>query len=685
MRRWKWDSSARYLQVICHMTVVVFALGCVEGNPQPSPSSEKGGAGGWESENGSYAADCLGTAEDGTGWAPEITPSDSGGYPYPWADASGAGESWYWGPDVGYDDGVAFGDTSSGPPGYIDDPGPGGCNPNCQGKQCGPDGCGGSCGGCSAQASCQEGACVTVDGCTPACAGLMVGEDDGCGGVCSGGGFGIGLKPGGAQDVGYFRFLVEQGEVPDPEFFPIEGFLNEHDTSLPAPDYSMLVTLHAFVGLFYDPQADEPLITMQLGLNSGMDPAEIAEKHFNLVVVVDASGSMGSAGKLDFVKEGLHLMLDSLDENDTLAIVTYDSSSQVVLGRTAVTEESKPSIAAVIEAITPGSSTNLYAGMHAGYELAMQGITDGEALHRIMLLSDGVVNEGIEDLDTILLKSKEYNDEGIGITTIGVGLDFNFDLMYKLANQGMGNFYFLDDGEKLVSVFQHELEYLLTPVADNLKISFSLPKGFFVEEIYGFDYKMEGSEVVLMGPSEQYKVVPPGTNPGGGENNNGEADVAVSTLFASEKNGLLMVKIGAESGDIFDAWEAMDFATISYSYDLINEGSTESASKTVALGSLSYFAEDDPDSGKAYYTGPIMQRNFCVLRSALAVREACGLFHEEPPDVEGAVKQIADATTFCNGINMALDAPDPALIEDVDFMNKVKENICSVAECAFPL
>jgi hypothetical protein len=555
---------------------------------------------------------------------------------------------------------------------------PDGCQPGCDGRQCGPDGCGGSCGWCSAQGSCQEGVCIIVDGCMPECAGKMIGEEDHCGGVCSGGGFGIGLKPGGAQDVGYFRHLLNEGQVPESDFFPIEGFLNEHDTPLPAPDYSMLVTLHAFLGLFYDPQTEEPIIAMQLGLNSGLDPSVIEASPFNLVVVVDTSGSMDVAGKMDFVKEGLVLMLDSLDDNDTLSIVSYDSVARVEMGPTMVTDEDKPFIVEIIENLDPGGSTNLNAGMVQGYELAMKNITDNESIHRVMLLSDGMVTAGEDNLAAILDNSAKYNEEGIGITTIGVGTDFNFDLMYGLANQGNGNFYFLEDGTKLLDVFQHEIEYLLTPVAQNLKISFTLPQGFSVQEIYGFDFIEENGEVILIGPSPQYSVTPdqpdPGT-PGGGDNK----DVAVSTLLASKKNGLLMVKIKADQPDIFKAWEAMDFAVLTYSYELVTKNKTEVNEVVAQMGTLTYFAEDGPDSPMSYFTGPIMQRNFCVLRAGLAIRSACDLYHQPSPDINGAVVQIADAMTFCNGINVQLK--DPVIDEDVELLEQLKDTMCSIMEC----
>jgi hypothetical protein len=510
----------------------------------------------------------------------------------------------------------------------------------------------------------------------------MVGEEDGCGGVCTGGGMGIGLKPGGAQDVGYFRKLVANGQVPTADLFPIEGFLNEHDTPLPGPDYSMLVTLHAFLGLFYDPQVQKPLISMQLGMNSGLDPAVIENKHFNLAVVVDTSGSMESADKIDFVKEGLKLMVDTLDTNDVISLVTYDDVADVAIAPVHVTEENRAKILTVIDGLMPGGSTNLHAGMVLGYEQAMKNITDSEAIHRVMLLSDGLITAGISDLPTILAKSSEYNAAGIGITTIGVGLDFDFEIMYELASQGNGNFYFLDDGEKLLQVFQQELEFLLTPVADNLKISFILPEGFTVEDIYGFDFKEQNGEVVVLGPSPQYTVAPQGDKPPVVDPGD-DGTVAVSTLFASKKNGLVMVKIAAQDPNIFNAWEAVnDFALVKYSYELVDKGKTESAIKTVAMGSLTYFAEDDPDSGLAFFSSIIMQRNFCILRLALAIKQACTLFHQEPVDIDGAIAEIADADTFCNGVNVQLK--DEAIADDLAFLNQVKDNMCTLMECILP-
>ncbi|MFH1529661.1 MAG: VWA domain-containing protein [Pseudomonadota bacterium] len=562
----------------------------------------------------------------------------------------------------------------------------GSCEPSCGGIQCGPDGCGGSCGWCSASQSCQGGQCVDPGDCVPDCGEKLIGEEDGCGGVCSGGGSGIGLKPGGAQDVGYFRLLVKNGEVPTPDLFPIEGFLNEHDTPLPAPDYDMFATLHGFLGLFYDPQVEEPLIAMQIGLNSGISPQEIEEKSFNLVVVVDESDSMNADGKIAMVRSGLLLLLDKMDDNDRLAIVTYSNDAEILMGFQATVAESKPMIADFISSIATQGSTNLFAGMVMGYELAenhKEAYADADALYRVMLLSDGVVTAGVDDTDVIVAKSAEYNQKGIGITTIGVGLDFNQELMYELANQGGGNFYFIQDAAKLMDVFIHEIEYLMTPVAENLKISFSLPQGFAVEEIYGYDWSVDAvtGEVKILAPDPAYSITDPDkpVNPGDPGPDPTDAEKAAATLFASKKNGLLMVKIKSLFPDVFASWQAIDFATIHYSYDVISDGSTESATKVVTMGSLSYFAEDG-EGPLNYFSGPIMQRNFCILRIGLAIQKACEIVHGDAPDHGAAFDELYEAQIFCSGIQLALSTPDEAIVDDLELVTALHDNICALFE-----
>ena len=595
---------------------------------------------------------------------------DWGGGSDPWGPSADASSGGWGASDSG---GGGGGAGSGGNQGGIGANGE--CTPMCAGRQCGPDGCGGTCGWCSGDDSCQQGVCIAVPGCKPDCAGQMAGVDDGCGGVCSGSGFGIGLVPGGAQDASYFRKLVLQGQVPSADVLPIEGWLTEHGTPLPPPLDDRFVTLHGFAGLFYDPAQGAPTVALQLGMNSSVPPEVIEANHFNLCVVIDRSGSMADADKIEYVRLGLLQLVEALDEEDMLSIVLYSTDAMTALPPERLKDKGK--VKALIDQIAAGGSTNLFAGLKLGYENVLKNIADPSLTPRVILLSDGIPTAGVQDMPSILTMSKSYNDVGVGVTTIGVGTDFNFDLMHLLATQGLGNFYFLDTAEKLTEVFETEIKYLLTPVADNLKIWFTLPAGFGVDQIYGFEYSIKDGDVHLLGPSPQYDVdeggiiEPPPV--GGGE----DPDVAVSTVFASKKNGLLMVKLQSPQADLLKDMENAALTKVYYEYELIEEGTVETWTTDVKLGSLDY----DQSGGFQYFSGAIMQRNFCLLRLGLAMKEACTLYHaDQTANVQPAIQQLVYARTFCNGINVQLK--DPKITEDVTLLETLMENICS--ECVDP-
>ncbi len=660
----------------------------IEPNPTPIDPVEEGGS-----------ADGGDGFDDGAVGGGDDSFGDTGGPGGDGTDGAGEGEEcvpicepgWECGPDGcgGVCGTCPDGESCNNathmcvPSGQLEPPQDGGfgpngeCLPQCTGKQCGPDGCGGSCGWCGGDDSCQEGACVTVEGCTPDCAGKMIGVDDGCGGVCSGSGFGIGLVPGGAQDAAFYRSKVMAGEVPTADLLPIEGWLNEHGTALPPPLYDRLVTLHGFVGLFYDPAEGEPTVALQLGMNSGLSPESIEQGRFNLSVVIDRSGSMADDGKMDFVKAGLVEMLNILDGDDLLSIVTYSTVAKVALEPTPVTEENKAAILTLIDELTTGGKTNLHSGLKLGYEQVMKNAAQNDMTPRVVLLSDGIANEGETDSDVILASSKTYNDVGIGVTTIGVGQDLQFDLLHLLASQGSGNFYYLDTAEKLQQVFSDELEYLLTPVADNLQVYFTLPDGFGVEDVYGFEYKNTDGEFHLLGPSPQYTISDGEViddPPEGGE----EPNVAVSTLFASKKNGLLMVKLSAPDVSLIEAQQEAALSTVHYSYDLVDTGETEAFDVEIGLGSLEY----ENSGGFGFFSGAIMQKNFCVLRLGLAMKSASALFHDDPDNgIQGAITVLAQARTFCEGINVQLNDAD--IVTDVTLLETLMDNLCG-EDCLEP-
>lgn len=349
--------------------------------------------------------------------------------------------------------------------------------------------------------------------------------------------------PGGSQDAGYFRATLRSGGIPQPDDINVEGFLGEHDIASPLQECEQSLCMSGT--LVHDRAIAEgsSATLIHLGMGTNIDLSEQSRAPLNLAVVVDVSGSMSASGRLDFVKEGLLLMVDDLNEEDRLAIVTYSSEASVLVPSQPVGD--KRWLSQTIRSLSPGGSTNLYEGMMAGFAEVAAHLSE-ESLPRIMLLSDGLVNTGEVNSEIILRDSKAYNDQGIGISTIGVGLDFNHELMRGLSEQGGGNFYFLEDPAKAARVFLDELDVLVTPIANNLKITLTLKEGFTMIDTYSLPHSWNGSSQLV---------------------------VEVPTVFASRRGGAMLIRVDHESLSSLDASSVV--LEIAYQYDEVTTGETQ--------------------------------------------------------------------------------------------------------------
>jgi Ca-activated chloride channel family protein len=195
----------------------------------------------------------------------------------------------------------------------------------------------------------------------------------------------------------------------------------------------------------------------------------IAErKPMRLTFLVDVSGSMQSADKLELAKRSLRILVDNLKDGDTVALVTYAGSTRVVLRATGL--ERKNEILAAIEDLTAGGSTAMASGLDLAYEQAMRGLGSGVE-SRVIVLSDGDANVGrsthAEILSTIAGKVKE----GVTLSTIGFGMgNYKDETMEQLANKGNGNNFYIDGLSQAKRVFQQQLGSTLEVVAQDVKL-----------------------------------------------------------------------------------------------------------------------------------------------------------------------------------------------------------------------
>lgn len=199
------------------------------------------------------------------------------------------------------------------------------------------------------------------------------------------------------------------------------------------------------------------------------DPPDdsIPRPKLNLSVVLDRSGSMGG-DKIAYVKEAAQYLVQRLGGEDTLSIVSYDTNVTVDVPPQPVRH--KDMINQRLAQLSAGNSTNLSGGWLRGCELVAQHRADGQ-VNRVLLLTDGLANVGIRDHITLATIARQKRMEGVTTTTMGVGMDFNEDLLVRMASEGGGGFYFIDNPDQAPLIFEEELRGLLNMVAQNLVIT----------------------------------------------------------------------------------------------------------------------------------------------------------------------------------------------------------------------
>jgi Ca-activated chloride channel homolog len=214
----------------------------------------------------------------------------------------------------------------------------------------------------------------------------------------------------------------------------------------------------------------------------------------NVAFVLDRSGSM-SGTKLAQAKAAAIHALERLGSNDIVSVVVYDTTVQVVVPATKLTD--KDAVRRAIESIEVGSSTALFAGVSKG-AAEVRKFRDRKYVNRVILLSDGLANVGPSTPSDLGSLGASLMKEGIAVTTLGLGLDYNEDLMVELSRRSDGNHVFVEEATKLATVFDHEFNDVLSVVAQEITIKIRCSPGIRPVRLLGIDGEINGQEVVVL-------------------------------------------------------------------------------------------------------------------------------------------------------------------------------------------
>ncbi len=215
----------------------------------------------------------------------------------------------------------------------------------------------------------------------------------------------------------------------------------------------------------------------------------------NISLVIDRSGSM-RGDKMAETREAARRLVDHLEATDTLSVVSYSDDVRVDLPAGRLNDEHRTAALAAIAAIQPGGSTNLSAGLMRGHDEIARNLGPAQ-VNRVVLMSDGIANRGITDTGAVAAVAKREAQRGISVTTIGVGTDYNEDLMTALADNGSGNYYFVASAGAIPTVLSSELAKLKSTVALDARVELEIADGAELVQVYGYSFTREGDRVTI--------------------------------------------------------------------------------------------------------------------------------------------------------------------------------------------
>ena len=368
---------------------------------------------------------------------------------------------------------------------------------------------------------------------------------------------------GGAQDINFFRGEAAVERIPHPNDFTAEGLMSEHDIVLPATEACR--QLFCLTGdavkadLLAVPQAR---YLVGVGFATNIDGRKWRRDPVNLVAVVDKSGSM-EGEPLALVRQSLVEVARQLRDGDQMTIVLYGDRAHVHLDTTRADHGGVARIIESIGAIRSNGSTSMEAGLRLGYSIADATAPAFKGRTRLMLFTDERPNVDATDAASFMGMATAASRAGVGLTTIGVGVQFGAELATKISSVRGGNLYFLRNTADVQSLFANQLDYMVSELAHDLSITITPRPGLKIGGVYGVPGE-------LLGWQDQATV-----------------RVTIPTVFLDNHGGGVFFTLMPESASTFlpEKHDNAALADVAVSYQPLKAAaSPESHSIAIALG-----------------------------------------------------------------------------------------------------
>jgi Ca-activated chloride channel family protein len=232
---------------------------------------------------------------------------------------------------------------------------------------------------------------------------------------------------------------------------------------------------------------------IRVGVTGFALPSASQRAAVNVALVLDKSGSM-QGQKIAQAREAAIDAIRRLGPRDIVSVVTYDSTVHVLVPATKLTD--KDEVERLIAQIEAGGNTALFAGVSKG-AAELRKFASEERVNRVILLSDGLANVGPSAPGELGDLGESLRKENISVSTLGLGLGYNEDLMVKLAGRSGGNHQFVEEATELASIFNREFDDVTSVVAQDLKVRIDVPEGIRPVRVLGNDAEINGQEVLI--------------------------------------------------------------------------------------------------------------------------------------------------------------------------------------------
>ena len=286
------------------------------------------------------------------------------------------------------------------------------------------------------------------------------------------------------------RRWLNQGQLPPEDAVRVEEFINYFNYDYPYPE-SRKVPFQVSTEIAPTPWNNDTRL-LRIGIQGYTVPREQLPAS-NLVFLMDVSGSMNSPDKLPLLKQALTMLVGQLDSRDSISMVVYAGASGVVLNPTP--GDRKADILNALQQLQAGGSTNGAAGIQLAYRLAQQNFIK-HGVNRVILATDGDFNVGLASTEELIDLIQRKRKAGIALTTLGFGTgNYNDHLLEQLADEGNGNYAYIDRLSEAKKVLAEEMSATLLTIAKDVKIQIEFnPEQVSEYRLIGYENRILNEE-----------------------------------------------------------------------------------------------------------------------------------------------------------------------------------------------